>query len=130
MPRTKAQEKTESCTGATENTEGVAAVIAAEPEPTEPEPTEPEEKKHLIAVLPILFESRQYKPGDVLPAHNLEMLELWIENGAAKWMSAEQTNTMRARPVSATAGLPGRAVPSSREDLAGRIPDTGGMGRR
>ncbi|MFR4350570.1 MAG: hypothetical protein ACLT3H_02755 [Roseburia sp.] len=43
-------------------------------------------EKYLIAVLPILFESHQYEAGDSLPAHNHEMLELWIKAGSAKWV--------------------------------------------
>ncbi len=44
-------------------------------------------EKKLIAVLPILFESHQYEVGDQLPVHNHEMRELWIEAGAAQWMT-------------------------------------------
>lgn len=39
----------------------------------------------LIAVLPILFESINYEPGDELPIHNIELTEIWTENGSAIW---------------------------------------------
>lgn len=39
----------------------------------------------LIAIYPILYESRQYKVGEQLPANNHEMTEAWINAGTAKW---------------------------------------------
>lgn len=39
----------------------------------------------LIALYPILFESHQYKVGDVLPASNEGMVEAWLKAGTAKW---------------------------------------------
>lgn len=81
----------------------------------------------LIAVSSILFESHLYKPGDELPTHNLEMNDAWIEAGTAEWRNVETNKALKASPVSAAAGLPGSAIPSSGEDLIGRVP---GIGRK
>lgn len=41
--------------------------------------------KKLIALLPILYLSKQYAPGDEIPASNPAMVEAWLENNAAIW---------------------------------------------
>lgn len=41
--------------------------------------------KKLIALLPILYLSKQYAPGDEIPASNQAMVEAWLENNAAIW---------------------------------------------
>ncbi|SHM81733.1 hypothetical protein SAMN02746066_03403 [Anaerosporobacter mobilis DSM 15930] len=46
---------------------------------------EEEKTKKLFALYPILFESHQYKIGEQLPTHNMEMVEAWIEAEAAIW---------------------------------------------
>ena len=84
------------------------------------EQTEEQEDK-LIAISYILFEARQYKPGDILPAHNHEMVDAWIEAGTAKWGNVEQKE-VKAKPVTAKPGLTGSAVPRSGEDMAGQVP--------
>jgi len=87
--------------------------------------------KQLIAVYPILFESRQYNPGDRLPAHNRDMNEAWVENGAAKWKVIEAHTSVKANMVTAQPGLSGAAILSSGDDLAGQVPKrTSGKGRR
>ena len=84
------------------------------PEEEEPEITEDEEEKKVcIAQTYILYNSTQYKPGDVLPANDPEMLAAWLEAGTAKWL------------VTALAGMYGTAVSSDSEDgedLVGRVP--------
>ena len=149
MPRKSVAEKEASCTGATVQADAVvttpepdattepdatvqADAVVTTPEPdatTEPDATEstdvlePEEEMQLVAVLPILFESHQYAPGDVLPTHNSEMRELWIEGGAASWMPVKSKNLMRAQPIAALSGVSGLATPASaKEDLVGRLP--------
>lgn len=92
----------ESCTGATE--EG--------------------EKKELIAVLPVLFESGQYKPGDVLPTHNAEMVKAWVEYGAAIWKKEEKEVYVKTMSVTAPAGMPAISAPEmSEDDMTGKIPE-------
>ncbi len=146
MPRKSVEEKGASCTGATEQADTVVTTpepdattepdVTTEPDATtepdvttEPDATEstdvlePEEEMQLVAVLPILFESHQYAPGDVLPTHNSEMRELWIEGGAASWMPVKSKNLMRAQPIAALSGVSGLATPASaKEDLVGRLP--------
>ena len=46
---------------------------------------EEEKTKKLFALYPILFESHQYKIGEKLPTHNMEMVEAWVESEAAIW---------------------------------------------
>lgn len=145
MPRKNVTEKTESCTGATEqdvvaveeeSAEGKETATESDVSPTdggtaeaedqtsEPEDqtSKPEEEKRLTAILPILFESRQYAPGDVLPTHNAEMVELWIEGKAAGWMT-QSSESVQARPITAYSGRSGLATPASgKEDLTGRLP--------
>ena len=82
------------------------------------------EIKRLIAVYPILFESHQYKPGDRLPTYNSEMAEAWVAAGTAVWKT-EGEKAVKAVPASAQAGLPGTAIPSSEEDLIGKVPRSG-----
>lgn len=119
---TNEQEVTsESCTGATdiptsEDTDG------AEGKDTDGADETPVQ---LIAVSSILFESHMYKPGDVLPAHNAEMNAAWIDAGTAEWRKVNVTKSRKGVPVSATAGLPGSAVPSTEQDLVGRVPGRG-----
>lgn len=82
--------------------------------------------KQLIAVSPILFESVNYEPGDELPTHNTELVELWIGNGTATWKDTEKPKKRRvkAKQVTAPAGLPGNAYPSAgpEQDLVGKLP--------
>ena len=72
--------------------------------------------RRLIAVCPILFESQNYNPGD----------EAWTKNGAAIWKDDKKSekHTIKAKPVTASAGLPGNAYPSARpeQDLIGKPP--------
>lgn len=85
--------------------------------------------KNLIAVLPILFESHLYNPGDKVPTHNLEMVDAWITCGSAIWKAPDADKKIIAKPASATAGLTGSAVPSGEEDLAGKLPASPARGR-
>lgn len=85
--------------------------------------------KNLIAVLPILFESHLYNPGDKVPTHNLEMVDAWIACGSTVWKAPDADKKIIAKPASATAGLTGSAVPSHEEDLAGKLPASPARGR-
>jgi hypothetical protein len=83
--------------------------------------------EQLIAVSSILFESVCYEPGDVLPVHNQQLVEIWTGNGAAVWKDIEEQpreRDVKAVPVTAPAGLPGPAYPSAGPDmdLIGKLP--------
>lgn len=82
--------------------------------------------KQLIAVTPVLFESRNYEPGDELPTHNAGLVEIWTGNGAAVWKDAGETpgRAVKAKAMTAPAGLPGDAYPSAgaEQDLVGKPP--------
>ena len=101
----------------------------AVPEITEevvPESEKSEESPVLRAVSHILYNSRQYVPGQELPTKNLDMVKAWIDAGTAVWMG-ESSEVIKAIPVTAIGGLSGEAVgPESAPegDLVGRVPDT------
>lgn len=81
--------------------------------------------KQLIALSPILFESTNFEPGDELPTHKAELVEIWTGNGAAVWKdTGEATAEVKAIPTTAPAGLPGDAYPSAgpEQDLVGKPP--------
>lgn len=56
-----------------------------EEQPKQEEELVEEKTKKLFALYPILFESHQYKIGEQLPTHNMEMVEAWVESEAAVW---------------------------------------------
>lgn len=83
--------------------------------------------KELVALYPILYLSKQYHVGDILPANNPDMVEAWLEAGTAVWKNIEQTEAPKARLKTAEQGQPGVAVSSESEDgdnLIGRVPKT------
>lgn len=80
----------------------------------------------LIAISHILYKSKQYRPGDVLP-FNTEMQELWMNNESAVLIDDSENikKVTKARSVTAMAGLSGIAVNSEvEENLIGRVPIT------
>lgn len=85
--------------------------------------------KNLIAVLPILFESHLYNPGDKLPCHNIDMVDAWIVCGSAEWKAPDADKKVKVKSASATPGMTGMAVPSGEEDLAGKLPASPRRGR-
>lgn len=54
-------------------------------QPKQEEELEEEKTKKLFALYPILFESHQYKIGEQLPTHNIDMVNAWVESEAAIW---------------------------------------------
>ena len=85
-----------------------------------------EEPLVLRAVSHILYQSRQYTPGQELPTNNLDMVKAWIDAGTAAWMGTA-SDPVKARPATAVGGLAGEAVgpeTGSEGDLVGRVPDT------
>lgn len=85
--------------------------------------------KNLIAVLPILFESHLYNPGDKLPCHNIDMVDAWIVCGSAEWKAPNADKKVKVKSASAKPGMTGMAVPSGEEDLAGKLPVSPCRGR-
>lgn len=86
---------------------------------------------NLIAVSPILYQSKQYMPGDELPA-NCDMVEAWIRAGSVVWKeNSSRFADAKAKMVTALPGLIGDAANSdSKENMVGRIPQTGKRQRK
>lgn len=88
--------------------------------------TDPEETLSvLIAQTYILYNSKHYKPGDVLPANDPDMLAAWIEAGTADWVDARELEHEKVIPVTAVAGIYGSSTSSDSdngENLVGRVP--------
>ncbi len=75
----------------------------------------------LVARAYILYNSRQYKPGEYLPANNPDMVAAWIDAGTATW-DRKQANSVKASPVAATPGLAGAVSETVQmSGLVGRI---------
>lgn len=90
------------------------------------EKKENEEAKVLVALVYILYNSKQYAPGDELPANDAGMVEAWLEAKTAAWIN-ESAVRAKARPVTALPGATGDAIHSESEDgenLVGRVPRT------
>jgi hypothetical protein len=97
----------------------------SEPDDDE-EAEEKEEAKVLVATAYILYNSKQYAPGDELPANDEGMVKAWVEAKTAAWIN-ESTVRAKARPVTALPGAVGDAIHSEAEDgenLIGRVPKT------
>lgn len=77
--------------------------------------------KNLIAVYPILFRSKQYKPGDILPADDSKMVQAWIGANTAEWQEIEKISLPKARMVTAPSGLVGDIIPPNGRELVGRV---------
>ena len=77
----------------------------------------------LIAIYPILYRSHQYEIGEELPADDSEMVQAWLDAKTAIWQ--DDTSQVKAKPVTAQAGLAGQAPNGEAdENLVGRIPKT------
>ena len=46
--------------------------------------------KKLIATYPILYESKQYKIGEPLPANNHDMTKAWLKAETAEWKNVDE----------------------------------------
>ena len=81
----------------------------------------------LKAKLPVLYASRQYRPGDTLPVTNALLVDAWLESGAAQWVDDEDKprKAPKAKPAAAEAGLPGRSSDGDPEALVGKVPKRG-----
>jgi hypothetical protein len=81
----------------------------------------------LKAKLPVLYASRQYRPGDTLPVTNARLVDAWLESGAAQWADDEDKprKAPKAKPATAEAGLPGKSSDGDPEALVGKVPKRG-----
>jgi len=82
----------------------------------------------LKAKLPVLYRSKQYRAGDILPADDAAMVEAWLEAGSAAWVDDEEPapeKPAKAKPASATAGMPGLSSDGDPDALIGRVPARG-----
>lgn len=82
----------------------------------------------LTAKLPVLYASRQYRPGDTLPVTNARLVDAWLESGAAQWADDEDKpikKAPKAKPATAEAGLPGKSSDGDPEALVGKVPRRG-----
>lgn len=77
----------------------------------------------LTARLPVLYLSRQYRPGDELPATDSALVDAWLESGAAYWADDEDTQTApKVTAAAAEAGMPGKSSDADPEALVGKVP--------
>lgn len=53
--------------------------------------------RSLIALYPILYESKQYSIGENIPVNNNEIINEWIKAGAAKWNDEESNDDLKAQ---------------------------------
>ena len=81
----------------------------------------------LKAKLPVLYASRQYRPGDTLPVTNAMLVDAWLESGAAQWVDEDTPikKAPKAKPATAEAGLPGKSSDGDPEALVGKVPKRG-----
>jgi hypothetical protein len=82
----------------------------------------------LKATRPVLLCNTQYRAGDTLPADNELMVEAWLEAGSAAWVDDEEPvpeKPAKAKPASATAGMPGLSSDGDPDALIGRVPTRG-----
>lgn len=115
--------------------------------------------RKLIALVPILFESKLYGVGTELPTHNTAMVDAWIEAKTAVWKektvstknnvstesepvieepavnseSETESEPVIAKPKTAEPGLEGQAVNSESEtgeNLVGKVPKTAARSKK
>ena len=87
----------------------------------------------LIATTAILYQNKQYQPGEELPTTSPAYASAWVEAGSAVWENesdgteekpTKKKPAAKARPKTAPAGATGIAQPATgaEADLAGRVP--------
>lgn len=76
----------------------------------------------LTAMLPVLYRSTQYEPGDTLPADDAALVEAWLEAGSAKWLQDidEAQPAQKAKLAMAEPGKPGLSSDGDPEALVGK----------
>lgn len=81
--------------------------------------------KKLIAIRRILYKSKNYIPGDILP-DNTDMTDAWLNSGSAIFEDVSTHKPLKAQPASAQAGIEGVNVNNAETDetLIGKVPLT------
>jgi len=82
----------------------------------------------LIAKLPVLYASTQYRCGDALPANKQDMINAWLKSGAAVWVeedAPQKAPAPKATAVTAEPGLGGSSTDGDPEALVGKAPKRG-----
>ena len=78
----------------------------------------------LTAILPVLYRSRQYKPGDTLPGTDEATVTAWLESGAARWIDEESVkHAPKAQLTTAEPGKPGKSSDGNPDALIGKVPE-------
>ena len=89
--------------------------------------------RRLIATAAILYQNKQYQPGEELPTTSPAYASAWVEAGSAVWENesdgteekpTKKKPAAKARPKTAPAGATGIAQPATgaEADLAGKVP--------
>lgn len=108
----------------------VAATPATDETPTVDEtvnadtPSE-EEDKVLVAQVYILYLAHHYRPGEEIPANDLDMVKAWLEAGSVQWVPISEFMRDKAYPMTAIDGMYGTATCSDSDDginIVGRVP--------
>ena len=81
--------------------------------------------KKLIATRRILYKSKNYIPGDILP-DNTDMTDAWLNSGSAIFDDVSTHKPLKAQSASAQAGIEGVNVNNGETDetLIGKVPLT------
>lgn len=76
----------------------------------------------LTAMLPVLYRSTQYEPGDTLPADDAALVAAWLEAGSARWLEDENEAqpAPKAKLVCAEPGKPGKSSDGDPAALVGK----------
>lgn len=84
-----------------------------------------EEDKVLVAQVYILYLAHHYKPGEEIPASDLDMVNAWLEAGSVQWVPISEFARDKAYPMTAIDGMYGTATCSDSDDginIVGRVP--------
>ena len=84
-----------------------------------------EEDKVLVAQVYILYLAHHYRPGEEIPANDLDMVKAWLEAGSVQWGPISEFARDKAYPMTAIDGMYGTATCSDSDDginIVGRVP--------
>lgn len=84
-----------------------------------------EEDKVLVAQVYILYLAHHYRPGEEIPANDLDMVKAWLEAGSVQWVPISEFARDKAYPMTAIDGMYGTATCSDSDDginIVGRVP--------
>lgn len=84
-----------------------------------------EEDKVLVAQVYILYLAHHYRPGEEIPANDLDMVKAWLEAGSVQWVPISKFMRDKAYPMTAIDGMYGTATCSDSDNginIVGRVP--------